>query len=201
MTPTRPSPTRRARSPQRPTTPPWSRSATRGEPKGLRSSRGSRARCTTTTSSTSRLPRAAGRRRTGLRRRQRADGFGRGNGQVWAYHTRSQTLQLLYQAPVDDVEANLTFDFPDNITTSRRGTLVVCEDSTVDNYIRGLSRGGQLWDIALNRLVSQLTGNPRFGDEFAGSTFSRDGHTLFVNIQASRGMSFAIWGPWERIGV
>ena len=82
-----------------------------------------------------------------------------------------------------------------------RGTLVVCEDSTVDNYIRGLSRGGQLWDIALNRLVSQLTGLPRFGDEFAGSTFSPGGHTLFVNIQASRGMSFAIWGPWHRIGV
>ena len=128
-------------------------------------------------------------------------GFGKGNGQVWAYHCRSQTLQVIYQAPVDDVEANLTFDFPDNITTSRDGTLVVCEDSTVDNYIRGLSRGGQLWDIALNRLVSSLTGLPRFGDEFAGSTFSPDGHTLFVNIQASRGMTFAIWGPWKKIGV
>ena len=28
-----------------------------------------------------------------------------------------------------------------------------------------------------------------------------DGHTLFVNIQASRGMTFAIWGPWQSIGV
>ena len=129
------------------------------------------------------------------------NGFGRGNGQVWVYHCRSQKLQVLYQAPVDPAEANLRFDFPDNITTSARGTLVVCEDSTIDNYIRGLSRGGQLWDIALNRLVSQLTGAPRFGDEFAGSTFSPDGHTLFVNIQASRGMTFAIWGPWQRIGV
>ena len=127
-------------------------------------------------------------------------GFGKGNGQVWAYHCRSQTLQVLYQAPVDDAEANQTFDFPDNITTSKRGTLVVCEDSSVDNYIRGLSRGGQLWDIALNRLVSS-TGTPRFGDEFAGSMFSPDGHTLFVNIQASRGMTFAIWGPWRSIGV
>lgn len=137
-----------------------------------------------------------------------ATGFGKGNGQVWAYHCRSNTLQVIYQAPVDDEEANLRFDFPDNITTSRDGTLVVCEDSTVDNYIRGLSRGGQLWDIALNRLVSQvsrdpLTGElrPRYADEFAGSTFSRDGHTLFVNIQASAGMTFAIWGPWRRIGV
>ena len=58
------------------------------------------------------------------------------------------------------------------------------------------------WDIALNRLVSQLGAKPtRFADEFAGSTFSPDGHTLFVNIQASRGMTFAIWGPWKRIGV
>jgi uncharacterized protein len=129
-------------------------------------------------------------------------GFGKGNGQVWAYNTRSHTLQVIFQAPVDDAEANLRFDFPDNITTSKDGTLVVCEDSTIDNYIRGLSRGGQLWDIALNRLVSQLGTKPtRFGDEFAGSTFSPDGHTLFVNIQASRGLTFAIWGPWARIGV
>ena len=69
-----------------------------------------------------------------------------------------------------------------------------------DNYVRGLTRGGQLFDIALNRLVSN-TGTPRFNDEFAGSTFSPDGGTLFVNIQASRGISYAIWGPWERIGV
>ena len=115
-----------------------------------------------------------------------ADGYGNGNGQVWAYDCRSQTLQLVYQAPVDDAAANQTFDFPDNITTSARGTLVVCEDSLVDNYIRGLSKGGQLWDIALNRLVSQpRPASPRFGDEFAGSTFSPGGHTLFVNIQAS----------------
>jgi secreted PhoX family phosphatase len=124
-----------------------------------------------------------------------ADGYGNGFGQVWAYHTRSQILQLLYESPGAD-----TLDFPDNVTTSPRGTLVLCEDSSGDNYLRGLSRGGQLFDIALNRLVSS-SGVPRFGDEFAGSTFSPDGQTLFVNIQASNGMSFAIWGPWHRIGV
>ena len=117
-------------------------------------------------------------------------GYGNGSGQVWGYDTRSETLFLVYQSPSRQV-----LDFPDNITVSRRGTLVLCEDNTEDNYVRGLSRGGQLWDIALNRLAG------RTGDEFAGSTFSPDGHTLFVNIQASRGMSFAIWGPWERIGV
>jgi hypothetical protein len=135
-----------------------------------------------------------------------SNGFGRGNGQVWAYHCRSQKLRLVYQAPLDPARANRWFDFPDNITTSPRGTLVVCEDSTVDNYIRGLTKNGKLWDIALNRLVSQIalpdgTFPTRFGDEFAGSTFSPDGHTLFVNIQASKGMTFAIWGPWKKIGV
>ena len=122
-------------------------------------------------------------------------GWGNGFGQVWAYDTFSSRLRLVFQSPGPDV-----LDFPDNVTTSNRGTLVLCEDSTGDNYLRGLNRHGELFDIALNRLVSN-TGTPRFGDEFAGSTFSPDGRTLFVNIQASRGMSFAIWGPWGRIGV
>lgn len=123
------------------------------------------------------------------------DGFGNGSGQIWAYHIRSQTLRLLYQSPGPDV-----LDFPDNVTTSPRGTLIVCEDNVNDNFLRGLTRGGRLFDVALNRLVSS-TGAIRYNDEFAGSTFTPDGHTLFVNIQASRGMTFAIWGPWHRIGV
>ena len=82
----------------------------------------------------------------------------------------------------------------------RRGTLVVCEDGSGDNLLRGLTRGGQLHDIALNRMRT-ATGTPRFGDEFAGASFSPSGDTLFVNIQASNGLTFAIWGPWERIGV
>jgi secreted PhoX family phosphatase len=117
-------------------------------------------------------------------------GWGNGSGQIWAYHTKSRHLRLLYQSP-----NRATLDFPDNITTSPRGTIILCEDNTEDNYIRGLSRGGQLWDIALNRMEN------RTGDEFAGSTFSDDGDTLFVNIQASRGLTFAIWGPWHKIGV
>jgi uncharacterized protein len=125
------------------------------------------------------------------------DGYGNGHGQVWAYHTRSRMLSLVYESPGPDV-----LDFPDNVTTSPRGTLVVCEDNTNDNYLRGLTQRGELFDIALNRLVSSRPPNPtRFNDEFAGSTFSPDGHTLFVNIQASAGMTYAIWGPWAKIGV
>ena len=117
-------------------------------------------------------------------------GYGNGYGQVWGYDTRNQTLTCVYQSPDQE-----TLDFPDNVTASPRGTLVLCEDSSGDNYLRGLSTNGKLWDIALNRIAG------RFGDEFAGSTFSTDGHTLFVNIQSSKGMTFAIWGPWASIGV
>jgi uncharacterized protein len=124
-----------------------------------------------------------------------ANGYGNGAGQIWAYNTRTERLRLVYESPGRD-----TLDFPDNVTTSKRGTLVVCEDNTEDNYLRGLTPEGELFDIALNRLRSR-TGADRSGDEFAGSTFSPDGETLFVNIQASAGMSFAIWGNWTRIGV
>ena len=124
-----------------------------------------------------------------------ADGWGNGSGQIWAYHTRHDVLRLVYESPGPE-----TLDFPDNVTTRFGGTLVLCEDNTNDNYLRGLTPLGHLSDIALNRLTSS-TGADRSGDEFAGATFSPDGHTLFVNIQASRGMTFAIWGPWGRIGV
>ena len=108
---------------------------------------------------------------------------------------KRRTLTCVFQSP-----GPLVLDLPDNVTTSKHGTLVVCEDNVDDNYIRGLSRRGRLFDIALNRLTSS-TGADRSNDEFAGSTFSPDGRTLFVNIQASAGMTFAIWGPWRSIGV
>jgi secreted PhoX family phosphatase len=124
-----------------------------------------------------------------------ADGYGNGSGQIWAYDPKDETLTCVFQSPGAAV-----LDLPDNITHSARGTIVICEDNVAPNFVRGLTRDGELFDIALNRLVSR-TGAPRFNDEFAGATFSPDGGTLFVNIQASQGMSFAIWGPWGRIGV
>ena len=125
-----------------------------------------------------------------------SNGYGNGYGQIWAYDTREGTLRLVFESPDP-----MKLDLPDNVTTSPRGTLVLCEDSSGDNYLRGLSRRGHIGNIALNRLTSSVGDEDRFGDEFAGSTFSPDGETLFVNIQASAGMSFAIWGPWRRIGV
>ena len=113
-------------------------------------------------------------------------GFGTGWGQVWMYDVRSETLTLVFQSPSQQV-----LDMPDNITISPRGkSVLLCEDSSGQNFLRGLTQDGLLFDFALNAYPG------RTSDEFAGATFSPDTHTLFVNLQ-STGVTFAIWGPWQ----
>jgi secreted PhoX family phosphatase len=114
-------------------------------------------------------------------------GFGDGWGQVWMYDIRSETLTLVFESPAQSV-----LDMPDNITISPRGkSVLLCEDSSGANFLRGLTQDGLLFDFALNAWVGNT------GDEFAGATFSPDTQTLFVNMQAT-GATFAIWGPWQR---
>jgi secreted PhoX family phosphatase len=115
-------------------------------------------------------------------------GFGQGRGQVWAYETWSGKLRLVYESPRAAV-----LDLPDNVTASPRGTLVLCEDGDGDNFLRGLTRKGEIFDFCR---LEPLEGDP--GAEFAGSTFGPGGTTLYVNVQSKEGMSFAIWGPWQK---
>ena len=62
-------------------------------------------------------------------------------------------------------------------TTSRQPArrMIVCEDATAAQYLRGISPTGQLFDFARNL---------RNTIEFAGACFSPDGQTLFVNLRA-----------------
>jgi secreted PhoX family phosphatase len=113
-------------------------------------------------------------------------GFGDGFGQVWAYDVAASTLRIVYESPAQGV-----LDLPDNVVVSPRRALVLCEDGVGDNFLRGLTRDGQLFDFARNADPTQG------GQEFAGATFSPDGRTLFANIQSSSGYSVAIWGPWR----
>ncbi len=110
-------------------------------------------------------------------------------GQVWQYAPQGKDrgkLKLIFESPEEAV-----LDMPDNLCVSPHGGLIICEDGNNEQYVRGLTRQGQLFDLAKNIL-------PGFeGREFAGATFSPDGRTLFVNIQTP-GVTLAIWGPWER---
>ena len=110
-------------------------------------------------------------------------------GQVWQYISTGKdqgNLTLLLQ-PGDQSQLFM----PDNICLAGRN-LVICEDNGQMIYLRLLTQSGQVFDLAKNIA-------PGFEkQELAGLTFSPDGQTLFVNLQVP-GMTFAIWGPWDRV--
>ena len=107
---------------------------------------GSRARSTTTAGSSGRRRRAAGAAMTVPF--DQVGGWGKGRGRSGAWTSGPRRLHMLYESPSADV-----LDFPDNVTTSARGTLIVCEDGGAGNYLRGLTRTGELFDIAKNNLA------------------------------------------------
>jgi uncharacterized protein len=110
-------------------------------------------------------------------------------GQVWQYTPQGEDmgkLKLLFESPEEAV-----LDKPDNLCVSPQGGLIICEDGDNEQYVRGLTPQGQIFDLAKNIMPGYE------GQEFAGATFSPDGKTLFVNIQRP-GLTLAIWGPWDR---
>lgn len=112
-----------------------------------------------------------------------------GLGQVWEYTPAAGggTLRLLFESTTPEDLAR-----PDNLCVSPRGQgLVLCEDGTGVQHLRGLTREGRIFDFAHNAVPGAVE------EEFAGATFSPDGETLFVNIQTP-GLTFAIWGDWRR---
>lgn len=112
-----------------------------------------------------------------------------GLGQVWLLRPYGETnkarIELIYES-----DNELLLDSPDNITVSPRGGLVLCEDGGGDQYLRGLTRKGEIFDFAKNVLAG-------FADsEFAGACYDPAGETLFANIQTP-GVTLAVWGPWD----
>lgn len=109
-------------------------------------------------------------------------------GQVWQYEPRGTNdgvLTMLFESP--DMEH---LDGPDNLCISPRGGVVLCEDGRGEQFIRGLTKDGRVFDFARNIM-------PGFeGSEFAGATFSPDGETMFFNLQGP-GATVAVWGPWK----
>jgi uncharacterized protein len=140
-----------------------------------------------------------------------------GVGQIWEFRPKGDggTLTLIFESPSAAV-----LDSPDNLAVSPQGAVLLCEDGDADQYMRGVTLDGEIFDFALNLQNSY---------EWAGATFAEmpvswndvrirgnnkphgkrsDRITLFVNRQGAtsgpnppppgnEGMTFAIWGPWE----
>ena len=134
---------------------------------------------------------------------------GHGEGAVWEYDPREQTLTAIFVADSQQVGDNM-----DNVTASPRGGLLLCEngDAVTDEYgtgtrLIGLTADGDSYAFAKNNIDLTLeeqvaSGKRIFADyyrasEWAGACFEPGGEVLFVNIQVP-GITFAIWGPWER---
>ncbi|MFO7591775.1 MAG: DUF839 domain-containing protein [Acidimicrobiia bacterium] len=124
------------------------------------------------------------------------------HGQVWSYRPKGDaggTLTLVFESPDPTI-----LSFPDNIVVSPRGGTVLCEDTArvlpgramSDQYLKGLTRDGVVFDFALNLVDAK---------EWAGACWSPDGDYLFANTLAEqlagdepRSRTYAIWGPWRR---
>jgi secreted PhoX family phosphatase len=134
---------------------------------------------------------------------------GQGDGAVWELDPAAGRLRAAFVADSQIVGDNI-----DNVTVSPRGGMLLCEDGdpVTDGYgpgtrLLGVTRAGDSYPLAKNNL--ELLGGqlaaagkrvpPRDyrGEEWAGCCFDAKGEVLFVNIQIP-GITFAIWGPWER---
>jgi secreted PhoX family phosphatase len=123
-------------------------------------------------------------------------------GQLWELRPRrdgSGLLRLVYEssAPTD-------LENPDNLViVPATGDVFLQEDGDDEQFVRGVTRRGRIYDFA-QTLVNQ--------SEFCGGCFSPDGATFFLNQQggrladgqtpttqpdSERGLTYAIWGPFE----
>lgn len=113
-------------------------------------------------------------------------------GQIWRYvpsryegtHDESKDpakLELFIEPNDKSV-----LQHADNLCVSHFGDVIVCEDGGPVNHVLGVTPEGGVYKLGRNTMNNS---------EFAGSCFSPDGTTLFVNIQKP-GLTLAITGPW-----
>jgi secreted PhoX family phosphatase len=124
-------------------------------------------------------------------------------GQIWEYRPSGRDageLTLIYEGtdPAD-------LQNPDNlVVVPHTGDVWVQEDGDDEQFVRGVTRRGEIYDFAKTVLSNS---------EFCGGCFSPDGETFFLNQQGDRlaagetpetqpdekrGFTFAIWGPFAR---
>lgn len=123
-------------------------------------------------------------------------------GQLWEYEPDAKgggKLKLIYESTNSDQLEN-----PDNLVlVPGTGDVWLQEDSDGEQFVRGVTLDGRIYDFAKTLLNST---------EFCGGCFSPDGQTFFVSQQGDRlaagqapldqpvanaGLTFAIWGPFR----
>jgi len=125
------------------------------------------------------------------------NGGAAGQGQVWEYDPERELLTLIFESPGSSV-----LQSPDNVViVPKTGHIFLQEDGAGEQFIRGVTRNGQIYDFA--RTAANET-------EFAGGCFDPNGQIFFVNQQGDRGnlpsgplnggaVTYAIWGPWKKV--
>jgi secreted PhoX family phosphatase len=125
-----------------------------------------------------------------------------GLGQLWQYTPRGHSggeLKLIYESGDEQDLQN-----PDNLViVPHTGDVFLQEDGGGEQFVRGVTRRGEIYDFAQTVLN---------GSEFCGGCFSPDGQTFFVNQQGERllptetptsqpdsgkALMYAIWGPFD----
>ena len=125
------------------------------------------------------------------------NGGAAGQGQVWEYDPERELLTLIFESPGSTI-----LQSPDSVViVPKTGHILLQEDGSGEQFIRGVTRNGQIYDFA-------KTGANE--TEFAGGCFDPHGQILFVNQQGDRGnlpdgppdngaVTYAIWGPWKAV--
>lgn len=115
-------------------------------------------------------------------------------GQIWRY------TPSLYEGTKEEVEHpgqlelylepndSELLEYCDNLTVAPWGDLIICEDGSGDQYLRGITPEGKIYTFAHNNYSGD--------SEFCGVCFAPNHPTLFVNIQKP-GITLAITGPWK----
>ena len=116
------------------------------------------------------------------------------NGQLFEYDPAEETLKLVFASPDP-----LVLQMPDNlVVVPATGHVFLQEDSPGEQYVRGVTGDGAIYDFAKTLLNDS---------EFCGGCFSADGETFFLNQQggdadtpdnSENGLTYAIWGPFAR---
>lgn len=93
-------------------------------------------------------------------------------------------LELFAESPGASV-----LDMPDNLCMAPWGDLLVAEDGSGEQLLRGITPTGHVYDLAKNA---------KSNGELAGICVSPDGRTVFVNLQLD-GITVAITGPMAEL--